>query len=102
MDELSQKLLDLKEELYSNPLVVEYFHLKKAIEDDPELSALDSDIRKLQKELCFKNKRKNIEDDKALKQLKEKFDSHPLVIDYIKVKEELFILLNEIKEELES
>ena len=98
MNEVEKKLDIVKDELYSNPLVLEYFRLKKAIEEDKDLMDLDKKIRTLQKELCYKNKKENIDNNEAYLALKNRFDNHPLVINYNKVKEEVLNLLNEIKE----
>lgn len=98
MNEVEKKLEIVKDELYSNPLVLEYFRLKKAIEDDEELMELDKKIRTLQKELCYKNKKENIDNNESYVALKARFDNNPLVINYNKVKEEVLNLLNEIKE----
>ncbi len=98
MTDIEKKLEIVKEELYSDSSVMEYFRLKKAIEENEELKKLDIEIRKIQKEVCRKNNKQNILDDEKLKELKAKFDNHPLIVNYNKVKEEVFSLLNEIKE----
>ncbi len=98
MNEVEKKLEIVKDELYSNPLVLEYFRLKKSIEEDKELMELDKKIRTLQKELCYKNNKENIDNNESYMALKARFDNHPLVINYNKVKEEVFDLLNEIEE----
>jgi len=83
IESISRKIHD---ELMTYPEVKEYFRLKKLIEESNELS----DLKKQIENSCKTNK-------KQFENFKKKYDSHPLIINYNQIKEEVLSLLNEIK-----
>jgi cell fate (sporulation/competence/biofilm development) regulator YmcA (YheA/YmcA/DUF963 family) len=87
MDEILTKAKEIREEVDNLPQVKEYYRLKKLYENDDELKRLRGEIARLASE--GKNKQR--------KALLEIYNSHPLVSNYNQAKEEVIILLNEIK-----
>lgn len=87
MDEILTKAKEIREEVDSLPQVKEYYRLKELYENDDELKRLRGEIARLASE--GKNKQR--------KALLEIYNSHPLVSNYNQAKEEVIILLNEIK-----
>ena len=87
MDEILTKAKEIRKEVDSLPQVKEYYRLKELYENDDELKRLRGEIARLASE--GKNKER--------KALLEIYNSHPLVSNYNQAKEEVIILLNEIK-----
>ena len=87
MDEILNKAKEIREEVDSLPQVKEYYRLKELYENDDELKRLRGEIARLASE--GKNKERKV--------LLEIYNSHPLVSNYNQAKEEVIILLNEIK-----
>ena len=87
MDEILTKAKEIREEVDKLPQVKEYYRLKELYEKDDELKRLRGEIARLASE--GKNKQR--------KALLEIYNSHPLVSNYNQAKEEVIILLNEIK-----
>ena len=87
MDEILTKAKEIREEVDNLPQVKEYYRLKELYENDDELKRLRGEIARLASE--GKNNER--------KALLEIYNSHPLVNNYNQAKEEVIILLNEIK-----
>lgn len=87
MDEILTKAKEIRKEVDNLPQVKEYYRLKELYEKDDELKRLRGEIARLASE--GKNKQR--------KALLEIYNSHPLVSNYNQAKEEVIILLNEIK-----
>ncbi len=103
MTELDDKLLKLKNELYSDPAVVEYFRLKKLIESDESLNLLDKEIKELQRKVCSEvHESRDSKDADKLNELLQKFNSNPVIINYNKLYLEVKDLLKEISDTLEK
>lgn len=103
MNNFDNALENVKNELYSEPLVKEYFRIKSIVESDEEIISLEKNVKEHQKKMC-----ENINSDEVYlkeKNLYEKavksLNSHPVYSNYLKLKEEILLLLNEIKEVLE-
>ena len=92
MNKIDQELSKLKEKLFNEPIVKEYFLIKETIENDKNLTFLKNEMIRLTKE------NKHIE----AKALKGQYDNHPLVNNFNAIKEDVKNLLNEIKETLEK
>ena len=89
--------------LYDEPIVKEYFRLKNIVQNDSKLSLLDKEIHQRQHLMCIhKNDEDIYQNEKKIydAQMAE-FKSNPLVENYFQVREEVFSLLNEVKEILE-
>ena len=89
--------------LYDEPIVKEYFRLKNIVQNDSKLSRLDKEIHQHQHLMCIhKNDEEIYRNEKRIydAQMAE-FKSNPLVENYFQVREEVFSLLNEVKEILE-
>ena len=99
MDKLDELLSSLKEELNNEECVKEYLYYKKMVENDSSIKELDEQVRFHQKEMCkYKDDHERYFQEKAIyEELKKKFDSNPVLINYQIAKEEVFSLLVDIK-----
>ena len=88
MSEIDNVLKDLKEELDRSPVIQEYLKLKEILENRPELRRMREDIARLANE-------KKYEERDALLAI---YNSHPVVVNYSLVEEEVRALLNQIKD----
>lgn len=90
MDKIISLSKELKELIDNEEVSKEYMKVKSLLENNEELEALRKEIVKY----------KNV--DKAkYDSLKERYDNHPIIINYNFLKEELLDLLKEVKDELE-
>lgn len=94
------KAKELNKALKETSISKEYFALKEALENDEYITNLLKVIKQTQKEAkeCLKNN--DIENykikSKSLEVLKDEFINHPLVNNYINVKNELNDLLEQV------
>jgi len=97
---LINKAKQLNKELKETSISKEYFALKEALENDEYITNLLKVIKQTQNEAkeCLKNN--DIENykikSKSLEVLKDEFINHPLVNNYINVKNELNDLLEQV------
>ena len=99
MNKIDELISSLKEELYNEECVKEYFYYKNLVENDPEIKALVEQVRFHQKEMC-KNKDNDeiyFKEKEIYEELKKQFDSNPVLINYQIAKDEVFSLLVDIK-----
>ena len=99
MNKIDELISSLKEELYNEECVKEYFYYKKLVENDPGIKVLDEKVRFHQKEMC-KNKDNDeiyFKEKEIYDELKKQFDSNPVLINYQIAKDEVFSLLVDIK-----
>lgn len=103
MNDFDKKLGDAKNELFSLPLIKEYFIVKSQIENNVELIELNDKLKLAQKAMS-----KSIDDDdlyhknkKDYEELMIKYNLHPLIVNYQNLKEEVYTLLTQIKDILE-
>lgn len=103
MNKIDSLLSDIKKELHSEPCVQEYLRLKSILEKDEDLSKLDKEVKLHQRAMCGNRSNKEVfEKEKDLyEKASKEFDSNPVVINYKNVKEEVYALLEEVKEALE-
>ena len=99
MNSIDELISSLKEELYNEECVKEYFYYKKIVDNDPSIKELDEQVRFHQKEMC-----RNKDNDEAYfkekaiyEDLKSKFDNNPILINYQIARDEVFSLLVDIK-----
>ena len=88
MDKTDKALQHLREELYKLPEVREFLQLKEALEKDEELKAMRQEIARLT------NEGKKEEHDNLL----SVYNSHPLVVNYLAMRDEVIALLTQIKD----
>ena len=88
MNKTDEALEKLASELYSLPEVKEFLRLKDALEKDEELKTMRQEIARLT------NEGKKKEHDSLL----SVYNSHPLVINYLAMREEVMALLSQIKD----
>ncbi len=103
MNEFESQLEKCQKLLYDEPIVKEYFRLKKIVQSNPELVKLDKEIHQHQNLMCVhKNDDEIYQNEKRIydEELAQ-FKSNPLVENYFQVREEVYALLNEAREILE-
>lgn len=86
MNDAIELAKELKEEILKEPLIVEYFRIKRLVESNEEINALKRDIALA----------KAHHEDELHKELLAKYNSHPLVVNYNTLKEEVNEYLSEI------
>ena len=98
MNDIDKLLKEVEDKINEEECIKEYFRLKKIIEEDNELNALDKDIRFHQKEMC-----KHEDDDEIYfkeKKLYEdglaKLEANPIYANFVEIKKEVNALLKEI------
>lgn len=103
MDKFEEALNSVKDELYSEPVVVEYFRLKNIIENDDSILSLEKEVRDHQKKMCesINNDEIYLLEKEAYEACLKELNSNPIYANFLKVKEEVIILLNEVKEALQ-
>ncbi|MGM9873787.1 MAG: hypothetical protein ACI31G_02555 [Bacilli bacterium] len=92
MNKIKKLTLKLKEQIYEEPLVKEYFRLKQLIENDEQISLLKKQIAKSKKE----------KNDIEYNRLMELYNDNPLIKNFSSVENEVYALLNQIKESLDA
>lgn len=90
MNEIIKKSEELKTSLLELEEVKEYLRLKQLYLSNEEIRSLEILLERTPKE------------DKQYKLIKKEYDNHPLVINYLKAKEEVDKILFMIKEILEK
>lgn len=88
MNDFDEALEKLRKDLYQNPLIKEYFSLKKQLDEN-------KDILKLNEDLKTATSNGNID---LLNKLKLEYDNHPIVNNFKIIKDEVDNLLLQIKE----
>lgn len=103
MNEFETQLENCRKLLYDEPIVKEYFRLKHIVQSDKNLVNLDKEIHQHQHLMCIHKEDDEIyQNEKNLYEKKmSEFKANPLVENYFQVREEVYALLNEIKEILE-
>lgn len=102
MSNLELLLKDVEHELLNEECVQHYFYYKDIIKKDDELKNLDEEMRFHQKEMCkHKDNEEVYKKEKVLyEELRTKFERNPILINYQIAKEEVTLLLTEVKEVL--
>ena len=85
-NQLNEKVLALKTQLYEEEVVKEYLRLKKIFYENEELSLMRKEIATLYSLKKFEEHKK----------LKEEYENIPLVKNFYTLKEELYDLFKEI------
>lgn len=99
MNNIDELISSLKEELFNEDCVKEYFYYKNLVEKDDSLKELDEQVRFHQKEMC-KNKDNNeiyFKEKAIYEDFKSQLDNNPILINYQIAKDEVFSLLVDIK-----
>lgn len=103
MNEFENELERCKNLLYDEEIVKEYFRLKNIVQSNPKLVALDKEIHQHQHLMCIHKNDDNIylNEKKLYEEKMKEFKENPMVENYFQVREEVYALLNEVKEILE-
>ena len=99
MSDFDKALQEVKNLLFDEKCVKEYFYYKNIIDKDSTISKLDEQVKFHQKEMC-KNKQNSDKylSEKALyEKYKKEFDNNPILVNYQIAKDEVFSLLVDIK-----
>lgn len=102
MNDLDKLLKEVKENIYQEECVKEYFRLKKIIENDEELMLNEKEVRHHQKLMCqYKEDDEKYFKEKALyENYLNKLENNPIYQNFLEVKKEVNSLLLEIKDYL--
>ena len=99
MNNIDDLILDTKKTLFEHPLIKEYFRLRNEVKNSKEIEELASNMKIHEKEMT-----QNMNDDetyfkeKALfEEYKNKYENHPLMVDYVTISNEVYDLLLEVK-----
>ena len=103
MDEIEASLKRIKGLLLKEDVVQEYFRLKKIVDHDAHLKALDEEIHQHQKLMCLNKENDELyaREKKLYEEKLSEFQNNPVVSNYFQVKEEVRDLLMEMKEILQ-
>lgn len=99
MNKIDELLSSLKDDILNEDCVKQYFYYKNIIENDESIKALDKEMKFHQKEMCKNSKNSDVylKEKRIFEDLKKKFDSNPVLINYQIAKEEVLSLLVDIK-----
>ncbi|MEG0034229.1 MAG: YlbF family regulator [Bacilli bacterium] len=99
-EELFKEIDDIKEHLYNEPLIKEYFRLANTIKNNKELNDLAKEIEFSKKNLVpSSSSKEDYEKELATyNYLKEKYNSNPLIVNFSMIKEQVKDLISEIKD----
>ena len=99
MNKFDKELTNAKNALMELPLVKEYIALKEALRTSEELKDVRLELVRLQKEMTLNvnNPAKHASIKQNYDELKNKYDNHPLVLNYKETEEEVYNLLKEIQ-----
>ena len=100
MNDIEKLLSEVNEEILKQPSVQEFFRLKKIIDKDEELKALDKEVRFHQRKMCeAKNDDELYFKEKALyEESLKKLESNPIYNNFLEVKNEVNTLLLDIRD----
>ncbi len=95
----------LNEWILQQPVVKEFQEVEKKLLLNTKLQELDNTIKGMQKVIV--NKRANNHDDvektiKEYKELKAYYDNHPMIVNYLYLKEEVDVLLQQINTQINN
>jgi cell fate (sporulation/competence/biofilm development) regulator YmcA (YheA/YmcA/DUF963 family) len=94
LDQFIENFLNVKE-------VKQYLFLKEEITHSEELITLENEVKKAQKEMALSiNKPEYQEKKNQYFALKEKYDQHPLIVNYYVEQKEVMYLLDELQASL--
>ena len=100
---VNEALFELKEQLINEPIVKEYFRLLSLIENDEQLSILDKEIKFHQKLMStnINNDEIYFKDKEIYESKLNKYNNHPLIINFNNTKDEVAALLQQIEQILQ-
>lgn len=100
MNDIELLLNEVKDKLYSNETVKEYFRLKQIIETDEEIKKLDEEVRFHQRKMCEfqKDDSKYFAEKTLYEKAKNKLENNPIYINFEQIKSEINALLIDIRD----
>lgn len=100
--ELKNKLDEFIEDFLQVKEVKQYLLLKKEILESSEIKDLQSSLKKAQKEMALSLGTPSYNENKKIYlELKDRYDRHPLIVNFNVMQEEVSYLLDELKNRLE-
>lgn len=97
-EELYQAVSQLLEDFRSLELVQRYRAAKQALASDDRLQTIEEQRKKLQHGIRYLPDDKKHDCIRACKELQEEYESHPLVINYQTLKDEVLELIKPLTE----
>lgn len=99
---VQQKAKALNQWILNQKIVIEYQKYENLIQNHPKLKKLENELKSLQQQIV---QAKHFEEncDEIVEEYQRKknfFDSHPLVNNYLVLKEEVNTLLNQIQDDI--
>ncbi len=103
MDNLSLKIDELSEAFFDLDLVKDYFKQVELINEDEALLSLSDEVKKLQRmmTLNIRNEKLHADYKKQYEQKLIEYNSHPYIVNYNYLKNEVEDLLNQMKKIIE-
>lgn len=103
MDNISLKIDELSEAFFDLDLVKDYFKQVELINADEALLNLSDEVKKLQRmmTLNIRNKKLHADYKKQYEQKLIEYNSHPYIVNYNYLKNEVEDLLNQMKKIIE-
>lgn len=90
---------ELNDYLLNLEVIKEYQKYEHLIKENPEISHLEIKMKSLQKKIVNQKAKQDEEVKKTIdeyQQIKEKFETHPLVVNYLYLKDEVDSLLQSL------
>lgn len=99
MDKIAIKAKAINTYLLQQDVIKEYRQYEKSVKDNEQLKSLENKIKALQKEIVRKKSKQDETVTATIKEYEEvkaSFEDHPLVVNYLYLKEEANMLLQHI------
>ncbi len=99
MNKFEEALETVKNELFNEKCVKEYFYYKNIVENDATIIELDKQAKFHQKEMCKNkdNEEKYLSEKALYEKHQKELDNNPILNNYKIAKDEVFSLLVDIK-----
>ena len=100
---MNDNLLDLvnkvKEQIDNEPIVQEFFRLKKIVENDAEIASFTEKMHYHERQMTLNMNNNEIyfKEKEEFEKYKSLLDNNPILVDYNNVCEEVYNLLLEVK-----
>ncbi len=100
--QIEEKARALNQWILKQPLVLEYQKYEALVHQNPEISQLEAELKKMQKQIV-KTKHQGLDCEKLIEEYQDKkkrFDEHPIVYNYLAYKKELNDLFYQIQNDI--
>lgn len=103
MDNILNSAKALNKYILTLDVVKEYQKYERLVKNHQEIIDLEIRMKQLQKEIVNKKAKQDDTVDKSIdeyQKIKEKFETHPLVVNYLYLKNEVDVLLQEVNNQI--